>query len=293
MLSSAAASVFAILAAAQDFTNIKVERIAAGLHYAEGPAWSPDGFLTFSDTVTNKLHKFIPGKGEAEPADVPGGPSGNAYDSQGRLYTCEIRERRITRTSKNGKVEVIAARFEGKRFNAPNDLVIRRDGHVYFTDPAFGNQQDAREMDYYGIFHITPKGEIELVAKWKTRPNGIALSPNGRILYVGDSDARVIRAFDLDRGGAASNERVVIEKIAGVPGGLRTDEKGNLWIAAKMVGVYSPQGQLINQFELSETPSNLAFGDADLETLFITARTTVYRVRIGVKGSSQNSSTQN
>ena len=277
----------------QDFSNVKLERIAVGLHYAEGPAWSPEGFLLFSDTVTNKLHKFVPGKGESESSDVAGGPIGNAYDSQGRLYTCEFRDRRITRTSKNGKSEVIASKFEGKRFNAPNDLAIRRDGHLYFTDPAFGNQQDARELDFYGVFHVTPKGELEALAKWKTRPNGIALSPNGRILYVADSDARLIRAFDLDRSGAASGERVLIEKITGVPGGIRTDERGNLWVAANGVCVYSPQGQLLGQLEMAETPSNLAFGDADLETLFVTARTSVYRVRIGVKGSSQYQTTQN
>ncbi len=289
----AAAALFAGPAAAQDFTGIKVERVATGLRYAEGPAWSFDGFLLFSDTSTNKLRKFVPGKGVADAADIPGGPSGNAYDPQGRLYTCEIRERRVTRTLKNGKVEVLASRFEGKRFNAPNDIAVRRDGHAYFTDPAFGNQQDSRELDFYGIFHVTPKGELEPVAKWKTRPNGIALAPNGRILYVSDSDARLVRAFDLDRAGAASNERVAVENIAGVPSGIRTDEKGSLWIGAgKMITVYSAQGKFVNQFELPEVISNLAFGDGDLETLFITAHTTVYRVRIGVKGSSQNSPAQ-
>jgi gluconolactonase len=277
----------AALAAAQDFSDVKIERIAVNLHYAEGPVWSSENFLIFSDTVTNKLRKFVPGKGESEFADIPGGPAGNAYDSQGRLYTCEFRERRVTRTAKN-KTEVLAARFEGKRLNAPNDIVIRRDGHIFFTDPAFGKQQDIRELDFYGVFHITPKGDLEAIAKWKTRPNGIAISPNGRILYVADSDARLIRAYDLDRNGAASGERVAIEKIEGVPGGIRTDEKGNLWVAAKSVQVYSPQGQLLGHLELSETPSNLAFGDPDFETLFITARTTVYRVRIGVKGSVQN-----
>lgn len=284
-------------AAAQDFSNIKVERVAVGLRYAEGPAWSTEGFLLFSDTVTNKLHKFFPGKGESESSEVPGGPIGNAYDAQGRLYTCEFRERRVTRTSHanktNGKVDVLASKFEGKRFNAPNDIAVRRDGQVYFTDPAFGEQQDHRELDFYGVFHITPKGELEALAKSKTRPNGVALSPNGRILYVTDSDARLIRAYDLDRNGAGTGERVVVDKIDGVPDGIRTDEKGNLWVAAKTLVVYSPQGQLLGQLELAETPSNLAFGDPDLETLFITARTTVYRVRIGVKGSSQHQPTQN
>lgn len=273
---------------AQDFSEIKVEKVAAGLRYTEGPAWSPEGFLLFSDTVTNQRHKYVPAKGIADVDEVAGGPIGNTYDSQGRLYTCEFRERRVTRTAKNGKVEVLASHFEGKRLNAPNDIVVRRDGHVYFTDPAFGNQEDTRELDFYGIFHITPKGDLEMVAKWKTRPNGVTLSPNGRILYVSDSDLRNVRAFDLDRAGAASNERVVIDKITGVPDGIRTDEKGNLYVAAKEVYVYSPQAKLLGNIELAETPSNLAFGDGDLESLFITARTSVYRVRMGVKGASQN-----
>jgi len=279
----------AVSAAAQNFDELKVERVAAGMRFTEGPAWSPDGFLLFSDTVTDKLYKFISGKGVAEFGARPGGANGNAYDAQGRLYTCEFRERRVTRTSKNGKVEVLASRFEGKRLNAPNDIVVRRDGHVYFTDPAFGNQEDRRELDFYGVFHITPKGELELIAKSKTRPNGVTLSPNGRILYVSDSDARQVRAYDLDRAGAASNERVAIDKIQGVPDGIRTDEKGNLYVAAKFVFVYSQQAQLLGKIELSETPSNVSFGDSDLESLFITARTSVYRVRMGVKGALQYS----
>ena len=274
-------------ALAQNFGDVRLEKIAVGLHYADGPAWSPEGFLLFSDAAADKLHKFVPGKGDSEFGERAGGAMGNAYDTKGSLYTCEFRQRRVTRTPKNGKVEVLVERFEGKRLNAPNDIVVRRDGHVYFTDPAFGNQEDARELDFYGVFHVTPKGELEVAAKWKTRPNGIALSPNGRILYVSDSDSRLVRAYDLDRAGAASNERVALEKIPGVPNGLRTDEKGNLYVAAKNVYVYSPQARLLGTIEISEASSNLAFGDADLETLFITARSSVYRVRIGVKGALQ------
>ena len=272
-------------ALAQDFSDIHVEAIARDLQYAEGPVWSLEGFLLFSDTVTDQIKKWVPGKGVTDFASRAGGANGNAYDEQGRLYTCEFRERRVTRTAKNGKMDVLAARYGGKRLNAPNDVVVRRDGNVYFTDPAFGNQQDSRELDFYGVFHITTKGEMEAIAKWKTRPNGIALSPNGRLLYVADSDARSIRVFDLDRGGAASNERVFLEKVEGVPGGLRTDEKGNLYVAAKSVSVYSPRGELLKDIHLSEPPSNLAFGDADLSTLYVTARTAVYRIRIGVKGA--------
>ena len=132
------------MAPAQDLTNLEVQRVVKGLHYADGPVWSYDGFLLFSDTVVDQLRKLIPGAGDAVFAERAGGAMGNAYDTEGRLYTCEFRQRRVTRTSKNGKVEVLAARFEGKRLNAPNDVVVRRDGHVYFTDPAFGAQEDAR-----------------------------------------------------------------------------------------------------------------------------------------------------
>jgi gluconolactonase len=235
--------------------------------------------------VTDQQHKFTPGKGVSDAGTRAGGTAGNAYDEKGNLYTCEFRERRVTRTAKNGKMDVIAARFEGKRLNAPNDVVVRRDGNVYFTDPAFGNQQDTRELDFDGVFRVTARGQLEAVAKWKTRPNGLALSPNGRTLYVSDSDGQSIHAFDLDRAGAASNDRVVISKIPGVPAGLRTDEMGNIYVAAKDVLVYSPQGELIRSIKMGETPSNLAFGDPDFSTLFVTARTSVYRIRLGVKGA--------
>jgi gluconolactonase len=281
----AAAFLFAAVAWAQAPQEYTVQVVASGLHYADGPVWSLEDFLLFSDTVTDQQHKFTPGKGVSDAGTRAGGTAGNAYDEKGNLYTCEFRERRVTRTAKNGKMDVIAARFEGKRLNAPNDVVVRRDGNVYFTDPAFGNQQDTRELDFDGVFRVTARGQLEAVAKWKTRPNGLALSPNGRTLYVSDSDGQSIHAFDLDRAGAASNERTVVSRIPGVPAGLRTDEMGNIYVAAKDVRVYSPQGELVRTFAVGETPSNLAFGEPDFSTLFVTARTSVYRIRLGVKGA--------
>ncbi len=274
----------ASLLLAQDSANIRVERISMGNKFTEGPVWSLEGYLLFSDTVTDRIHKFIPGKGVTEFASKAGGAAGNAYDEQGRFYYCEFRERRVTRTAKNGKVDVIAARFEGKRLNAPSDIVVRRDGHVYFTDPAFGNQMDTRELDFFGIYHVTPKGEMEALARWKTRPHGIALAPNGRTLYVADADTRAIHSFDLDRSGSGSNDQIVISAMPHVPGGLRTDEKGNLYVATKGVAVYSPKGELLREIALGEPASNLAFGDPDLSSLYVTARTSVYRIRMGAKG---------
>ena len=128
---------------------------------------------------------------------------------------------------------------------------------------------------------------MDVVAKPQGRPNGVAFSPNGRILYVANSDDRNVRAYDVDRAGAVSNERVAISKIAGVPDGICVDEKGNLYVAAKGLAVYSPEGKLLNTFELAETPSKCAFGDHDFQTLYITARSSVYRVRLDVKGAVQ------
>jgi gluconolactonase len=253
--------------------------------YTEGPAWSKDGYLIFSDTPSDRLYKWVPGQEVAVFREKAGGPGGNAFDAEGRLYTCETRARRVTRTDKKGAVEVLAERWEGKRLNAPNDIVVAKNGNAYFTDPAFGSQQDHRELDFYGVYHLPPKGPLKLVAKPAGRPNGVALSPNGRLLYVVNSDERNVRAYDLDKSGEASNERVLIAKTAGVPGGIRTDEKGNLYVAAKGVLVYSAEGKLLHTIELKAPASNCGFGEADGKTLFIATGPEVLRARLDVKGA--------
>jgi len=270
--------------AAQDFANIRIDKVATGYAFAEGPTWSPMGFLIFSDIPNNKLLQFVPGQPANVFRDNSSGATGNRFDAQGRLYTCESHSRRVTRTDKKGKVEVLAERWQDKRLNAPNDLAIRKEGDVYFTDPAFGNQQDTRELDFYGVFHISRKGELELIAKPKGRPNGIALAPDGRTLYVSNSDEKNVRAYDLDKSGAASNEHILISGIDGVPDGICVDEKGDLYVAANQIQVYSPQGKPLGEIHTEETPSNCAFGDPDLGSLYITARTSVYRARLDVKG---------
>jgi len=271
---------------AQDFANIKIDKVATGYAFAEGPAWSPLGFLIFSDVPNNKLLRFMEGAPASVFRENSNGAMGNRFDAQGRLYTCESHTRRVTRTDKKGKVEILAERWQGKRFNAPNDLAVRKEGDVYFTDPAFGNQQDTRELDFFGVYRISRKGELEVIAKPKGRPNGIALAPDGRTLYVGNSDERNVRAYDLDKSGEASNERILISGIEGVADGICIDEKGDLYVAANQIQVYSPEGKTIGTITTEETPSNCAFGDPDMGSLFITARTTVYRVRLDVKGIS-------
>jgi gluconolactonase len=265
---------------AQDVPELQVEKVAHGFRYTKGPVWSHDGYLLFSDIPAGKIVKYAADGATEVYRDASNGAAGNAFDAQGRLYTCETHARRVTRTDKKGRIEVLADKWDGKRLNAPNDIVVSKSGHVYFTDPAFGNQQDARELDFYGVYHLAPKGRLSLVAKPAGRPNGITLSPNGRILYVANSDERNIRAYDLDHDGEPSNERVAVSNIDGIPDGIRTGDNGNLYVAAKGIAVYSPAGKLLMTIPVAETPSNCAFGDADLQTLYITARTSLYRVRL-------------
>jgi gluconolactonase len=281
----AACFALAALLGAQDFSDVRIERIAAGHKFTEGPVWSREGFLLFSDVPQDLILQWTPGKGVSRFRESSNGANGNTFDAQGRLYSCESRTRRVVRMDRKGQLEVLAERFEGKRLNAPNDIVVRRDGHVYFTDPAFGAQQDTRELDFFGVYHITPRGEIEAIARWKTRPNGVALSPDGRILYVTNSDERNVYAFDLDRQGRAANPRVVVSGIDGVPDGMAVDEKGNLYVTARALFVYTPQGKLLATIEMPETPSNCAFGDPDFGALYVTARSSVYRIRLDVKGA--------
>lgn len=279
---------FAALAAqGQEFSDLRIEKFTGGYTFAEGPVWSRDGYLIFSDVPENKIYKVVPGEKPQAWRTPSGKANGNTFDVKGNLYTCESQARRVTRTDKKGVVEAIAEKFEGKRFNAPNDIVVRKDGHVYFTDPAFGEQVNGRELDFYGVYHITPKLEIELIAKPSGRPNGIALAPTGRTLYVSNSDERAVYAYDIDKDGKASNERKLISGIDGPPDGIKVDEKGNLYVTANHLPIYSPQGKLLHTIDFGETPRNCAFGEPDFQTLFVTARTSVYRVRLPVKGSVQ------
>lgn len=268
-------------------TPYESEKINESLQFVDGLAWSRSGFLAAADVRQKKIFRLDPSPHPQIMRDNDGGVSGLAYDLQGRLYMCESETRKVTRLDAKGKVEPVAENFEGKQFNAPNDIVVRRDGHIYFTDPAFGSANDKRDLDFYGIFHVSPKGDLELTAKWQTRPNGIAVSTDGKLLYVTDSDRHTLVAFEIDKNGAASNQRDIIRNISGVPGGVRTDVDGRFYIAAKGVAVYAPDGRLQRTLIESENTSNCAFGEGEFESLFVSARNTIFRVKVGVKGSVQ------
>lgn len=265
---------------AQELPEFKIEKVLTGdYRYTSGVAWSREG-LFFADQPSNQIIVLAPGhQAETYLEDASGG-AGMAFDTQGRLYVSESRARRVVRIDARKRVQTVAERYQGKRLNAPNGIVVRKDGNVYFTDPAFGYQQDSRELDFYGVFRITGRGELDLVAKSATRPHGIGLAPNGRILYVTDSDLRTVRAYELDRGGSASNERVFARGIDGVPNGLCVDEKGRVFVAARNLEVYGSDGKHLRSIELAVPPSDCSFDDEDMQSLYVTARASVYRVRL-------------
>jgi gluconolactonase len=269
------------------FEEAQAERVATGLIYADGMVWAREGFLAFTDVAKKKIYRLDPGTAPKPTLEDTNAAQGLTYDTQARLYICEPATRRVSRMDRKGKLETLVDGFEGKKFNAPNDIVVRRDGNIYFTDPAFGSAADARELDFNGIFHLTQKGELEAAARWKTRPNGIALSNDGKTLYVGDADRHSVVAFDVDPRGALSNQRDLIKNIEGVPNGIRTDVTGRLYLGAKGLQIYSPEGKLLRTMLGDEIVTNCAFGDNDFETLYVAARKAIYRIRLGVKGALQ------
>jgi gluconolactonase len=260
-----------------------VERVASGLGYVEGPVWSKKGFLLFSDMLASRILKMAAANHVETYQDDSNGANGNALDAQGRLYSCERDGRRVVRREVNGHLTVIASLFEGKRLNDPNDVVVRRDGQVYFSDSRPKGSLQPFELDSASLYHVNPQGKISLIAKMPA-PNGVTLTPDGHTLYVSDTAERTIIAYDLDANGNTSRKRIFISGIDGGPDGLRVASNGNVYIAARGIAIYSPAGKLLRTIELPETPANCTFGDRDLKTLYITARTSIYRVRIPDKG---------
>jgi len=269
----------------QEAPSYEAEKVVSNLQFADGLVWARAGFLVVAEVRQNKVLRFDTSDTPKVIRENDGGVSGVAYDEQGRLYMCESTARRVSRLDVKGKLETLAADYQGKKFNAPNDIVVRKDGHVWFTDPAFGSQADQRELDFYGVFHVSPKGELDVAAKWQTRPNGVALAPDGKTLYVADSDRHAVVAFDIGKTGETANPRDIVKDIAGVPGGIRTDIDGRIYVAALGVAIYTPQGKRERTLIQDTRCSNCAFGEGDFKSLFITARSQIYRVKLPVAGS--------
>ena len=268
------------------------EHLASGFQFTEGPIWRPDGSLLFSDIPANRIYRWTPDGG----ADVWREPTGNSngltLDRQNRLIACEHTGRRVSRTETDGTVVALADQYESGRLNSPNDVVVKSDGTVYFTDPPYGIQPEEREQPCNGVYRILPNGALELLIDDFDRPNGLAFSPDESILYIDDSPRRHVRAFDVRSDGTLTNSRVFADMghpQPGSPDGMKIDEAGNLYVTgATGVWVFESDGTHLGVIVTPERPANCAWGDDDRTSLYITARTSLYRVRVKVPGLPAN-----
>ena len=269
--------------------DAKLQAVANGFGFTEGPVWDKAGFLYVSDEEINKIYRVYP-DGHKEELITLGDPDGSTFDQQLRLLDCASVLRAIIRISPDGKYTVLADHFEGNKFNSPNDVVLGPGGAIYFTDPTLdlplGEKQ---EMPFQGVYRLDEKGEVRLLTKELTQPNGLAFSPDGKRFYVDDSKERNIRVYDFAPDGTLKNGRIFGEepggKGEGVPDGMKVDQNGNLFVTGPGgVWVWDKEGHHIGTIVVPTQPANLAWGDKDYRTLYITATHSVYKLRMKVRG---------
>jgi gluconolactonase len=286
----------------------KIEKVATGFKFTEGPLWRPkEGVLWFSDVVGNTVYQLSPeGKvtvimplgGTDNPGYAPAGsfigPNGMVAGKDGVVLLCQHGYRRIAQIGPDHKTTPFVSSWNGKKFNSPNDLVYSSDGALYFTDPPYGlvKQDDdpTKEIKFNGVFRFA-KGKVEPVIRDLSRPNGIAFSPNGKYLYISNSDEkkRIWMRYEMQPNGSVKNGKVFFEippdAEKGLPDGVKVDSLGNLYCAGPNgIWIFSPDGKHLGTIKPGETPANFNWGDSDHKTLYITATTSVYRIKVAVEG---------
>lgn len=269
----------------------KLERLTTGFEFTEGPVWNAsEGFLLFSGIPANRIYKWSPDEGVSVFREPSGNSNGLTYDKEGRLIICEHSNRRLSRIEKDGAYTILTDRFRGKRLNSPNDLVVKSNGMIYFTDPPYGIKPEEQELPFQGVFRLDPdSGGLTLLVDDFDRPNGLAFSPDENILCIADSsNRRHVRIFDVSSTGTLSKSRVLAEirsELQGNPDGMKVDIEGHLYVAAAGgIWVFSEDGEHLGIIRTPEKPANCAWGDEDWRTLFITARMSIYRIRLSVPG---------
>lgn len=269
--------------------DAKLSVVGTGFGFTEGPVWDPAGFLYVSDETINKIFRLHL-DGKKEELIALGDPDGNTFDRQHRLIDCASVLRAIIEVTPDGKYKILADHYDGKKLNSPNDVIVGPDGALYFTDPTLdlvaGEKQ---EIPFQGVYRLDAKGDVRLLTRDLTQPNGLAFSPDGRHFYVDDSEKRNIRAYDVAADGTLTNGRVFGEepggKGDGVPDGMRVDKNGNLFVTGpKGIWVWDAKGNDLGTIVMPEQPANLNWGDQDYRTLYITATTSVYRLEMKTQG---------
>jgi gluconolactonase len=279
-----------------------VERLGTGFTFTEGPLWNPEGFLLFSDMPGDVRRRWTPDDGVTEVANPSNKGNGMTFDLEGRLLVCEHVTSSLVRMHPDGtgkEREVLASHFEGKELNSPNDVVVKSDGTIYFTDPTYGRMpgfgiEREQELSFQGVYRIAPGGgDPQLVVDDFGQPNGLCFSTDEKLLYINDTENRNIRSFDVEADGSLSGGRVVAGEIGtgdievgDLVDGMKLDERGNIWVTGPGgVCVFDPEGTQIGTVEVPEPVGNLNWGGPDWNVLFIPASTSVYRVQCKVSGN--------
>jgi gluconolactonase len=277
-----------------------VEELFTGCRWAEGPVWFNDGgYLVWSDIPNNRMLRWVPDLGVSVFRANANFSNGNTRDRQGRLVTCEHGGRRVTRTEPDGAITVVADTHEGKRLNSPNDVVVRSDDTIWFTDPSYGILSDYEgyrgEMEQKGcyVYCFDPRsGSLRVVADDFVKPNGLAFSPDEKVLYIADSGLshdpngpHHIRRFEVGDDGKLANGKVFSEVSPGVPDGMRVDVEGNVWTSCRDgVICIAPDGTRLGKIRIPQMVANACFGGPRRNRLFITATKSVYSVFLGTSG---------
>jgi gluconolactonase len=279
--------------------DAKVEKLAGDLGFIEGPVWiKAGGYLVFSDIPNDELKKWTPAGALTTFRKPSQNANGNTLDREGRLITVEHTGRRVAIQEKDGTVKTLVDSFEGKKLNSPNDVIVKSDGTLWFTDPEYGLKNDpnakgkklGKEQEANHVFRFDPKsGKTTALVKDFVQPNGLAFAPDEKKLYVADSGApRHIRVFDVKADGTVSGGEVFCKIDNGGPDGIRVDRDGRVWSSAgDGVHIFAADGKLIGKILVPESPANLCFGGADGKTLFITARKSLYSIKVKVTGAGR------
>jgi len=273
----------------------KIEELGTGYNPAEGPVWvAAGGYLLFSDIRGDTMYKWTPAEGVVTFRAPSGKSNGNTLDKQGRLVTCEHFNRRVSRTEPDGTIVTVASHYEGKRLNSPNDIIVKSDGSIYFTDPPYGliieEAEDQQELDFYGVFCLSADGEkLTLLVDDFTRPNGLTFSPDESLLYINDTERMHIRVFDVKEDGTIANGRLFAEvggdAEKGRPDGLKVDPEGNVYCTGRGgIWVFDPEGEHLGTISIPKKTTNFAWGDSDWKTLYMTCFDGLYRMRLNTPG---------
>jgi len=275
-----------------------IDRVATGFLFTEGALWhSAQEHLLFSDIIGNQMHRWDAEKGLVSFRQPSHMANGNTWDRQGRLLTCEHATSRVTRTETDGSITVLASHFEGRELNSPNDIVVKSDGAIYFTDPIFGRRAPHGvprdpQLDHSSVYRIDPHdGALTRLSPRLEQPNGLCFNLDESLLHVNDSPRKQIQVFAVNADGSLTPGHLFADvpgKEPGVPDGMKVDVSGNIYCCGPGgIHVFTPNGHRVARLCFPEKACNFAFGDADHQTLYVTACTSVYRLRLKMPGRPQ------